>query len=86
MMVIEERMPSRTAERRHYHVEARQFFYVLDGELTMEMEGVCHSIPARSGIEVAPGVYHQARNDSSQDVRFIVASSPTTRGDRVDVD
>ena len=85
LMVIQERMPPRTAERRHYHNKARQFFYVLDGELTMELEGCRHILTARTGIEIKPGAAHQARNDSDEDTHFIVVSSPTSRGDRTEV-
>lgn len=86
MMVIQERMPPHTAEKRHFHEVARQFFYVLSGELTMELDGEYHRVPAMSGIAIPPTIRHQARNDSSDDVHFLVASSPTTRGDRIDID
>jgi quercetin dioxygenase-like cupin family protein len=85
MMIIQERMPPRTAEKRHFHLTARQFFYVLAGELTMELEGEHHLLPPMTGIEIVPGARHQARNDSDSDVHFIVASSPSTRGDRTDI-
>jgi mannose-6-phosphate isomerase-like protein (cupin superfamily) len=85
LMVIEERMPPQTAEVRHYHTKARQFFYVLSGTLTMELNGEPHTIPARAGIEIPPTTPHQARNDGAEDVFFLVISSPTTRGDRVDL-
>jgi len=39
LSVIEERMPAGAREQRHFHTKARQFFYVLEGELTMEVEG-----------------------------------------------
>jgi hypothetical protein len=32
------------------------------------------------------GAHHQARNDDASDVYFLVVSTPTTRGDRTDVD
>jgi mannose-6-phosphate isomerase-like protein (cupin superfamily) len=86
LLVIQERMPKETAERRHYHSAARQFFYVLEGELTVELDGVIHRLARNSGIEVAPGVIHQVRNASEGDVDFLVTSSPSTRGDRVDLD
>lgn len=86
MLVIQERMPPRTAERRHFHTKAWQFFYVLSGALTMELEGVRHLLTAMSGIEIPPGACHQARNDGGSDVHFLVASSPSTRGDRTDLD
>ncbi len=77
-------MPAGTAEQRHHHERARQFFYVLDGELTMEVAGEQHLLQAANGIEISPGVKHQARNESPEPVRFLVISSPTTRGDRID--
>jgi quercetin dioxygenase-like cupin family protein len=85
MMVIQERMPPGAAEQRHYHSIARQFFYVLSGELTMELEGVVHRVPAMTGIEIHPQSKHQARNEAETDVHFLVVSSPTTRGDRTDI-
>jgi quercetin dioxygenase-like cupin family protein len=84
MMVIQERMPPGTSEHPHHHVKAQQFFFVLSGTLVMEIEGETHQLTAGSGISVPPGSVHQARNDSADDVHFLVASSPTTRGDRVD--
>jgi quercetin dioxygenase-like cupin family protein len=86
MMVIQERMPPHTAEKRHYHAVARQFFYVLSGVLTMELDGEYHRVTAMSGIAIPPAIRHQARNDDSADVHFLVVSSPTTRGDRIDTE
>jgi mannose-6-phosphate isomerase-like protein (cupin superfamily) len=85
MTVVQERMPPRTCEKRHFHAQARQFFYVLSGWLTMEIEGRYHLLGARNGMEVAPGQVHQARNEGPDDLHFLVISSATTRDDRTDV-
>ncbi|MEQ1717554.1 MAG: cupin domain-containing protein, partial [Hyphomicrobium sp.] len=82
LSVIHERMPAGTSETRHYHERARQFFFVLSGELTMERAGTRHAIAAGHGLEIRPGARHQAINASSADVEFLVISAPTTRGDR----
>ena len=84
LLVIEERMPPGTSEVRHYHSRARHFFYVLSGELTMEVEGLQDSIPAAHGIQIPPQTPHQAMNIGDEDVSFLVISSPSTRGDRTD--
>jgi mannose-6-phosphate isomerase-like protein (cupin superfamily) len=84
LSVIEERMPPGTAERRHLHDRARQFFYVLAGELTLEVEGVTHRLGIGEGLEVAPRQPHQAFNRSEDDVRFLVISQPPSHGDRSD--
>lgn len=84
LSVIEERMPPATSEVRHWHARARQFFYVLDGTLTLEVEGVVHQLPARTGLELPPGTAHQAFNQSGAAVEFLVVSEPPSHGDRHD--
>ena len=86
LSVIEERMPPGTAEVRHRHVRARQFFYVLEGEAVLELEGVQHRLGTREGLHVPPGAAHQMRNDTDAELRFIVVSSPKSHGDRETVD
>jgi mannose-6-phosphate isomerase-like protein (cupin superfamily) len=82
LSVILERMPPGTSEVRHYHVRARQFFFVLEGELTIAIEREESTVDQQQGIEVAPQVPHQVFNRSSQDVRFLVISQPPSHGDR----
>jgi uncharacterized cupin superfamily protein len=86
LSVIEERMPPGTRETRHWHARARQFFYVLQGTLTLEVEGVTHSLAARSGIELPQGMAHQAMNETTADVEFLVISEPPSHGDRRETD
>ena len=84
--VSEEQMPPGSRGERHWHARARQFFYVLSGTLTLEVEGVTHTLPARSGIELPPGTAHQAMNDTAAIVEFLVISEPRTYGDRHETD
>ncbi|SEJ63947.1 Mannose-6-phosphate isomerase, cupin superfamily [Sphingobium sp. AP50] len=84
LSVIQERIQPSAAEARHYHEKARQFFYVLAGELTMEADGVTHRLSAGQGIEIAPGVPHQAQNQSNAPVDILVTSTPKSHGDRVE--
>ena len=84
LTVIEEFMPPGAAEIRHHHERAQQFFYILNGEVLMEVDGENILIPAGSGIRILPGVQHQIRNPSSEAVRFLVVSHPPSRGDRIE--
>lgn len=84
LAVIEEFMPPGAAEIRHHHEHAQQFFYVLDGEILMEVDGENTLVPAGSGIRILPGMRHQVRNPTSGAVRFLVISQPPSRGDRID--
>jgi mannose-6-phosphate isomerase-like protein (cupin superfamily) len=83
LSVIHERMPPGTAEERHRHSKANQFFFVLSGQLSMALEGELHHIGAQEGLSVPAGAVHQARNDCDAAVEFLVISAPTTRGDRM---
>lgn len=82
LSVIEESMPPGSAEQRHFHVRAMQFFYVLDGELTIEVDGQMQAIGPRQGVEILPGQAHQVANRSDFAVRFLVISQPPGQGDR----
>jgi len=76
-------MPTGTSEIRHSHVLARQFFFVLEGELTLEVEYHEFVLHAGDGIEISPGQRHQALNRSANPVRMIVTSQPPSHGDRI---
>ncbi len=83
LSVIQERMPGDTAEVRHFHRHAQQFFYVLSGEAVMEVNGHPVVLTAGEGIWISAGVSHQMKNDSSDEVQFLVISQPPSHGDRV---
>ncbi|HUB89019.1 MAG TPA: cupin domain-containing protein [Dyella sp.] len=83
LSVIEERMPPGSFEQRHRHVHARQFFYVLEGEVTIELEGAVHRLQCGEGLHVPPGGAHQVRNEGEGNARFVVVSSPKSHGDRI---
>lgn len=82
LTVIEERMPPGSEEQRHWHQRAQQYFYVLEGELTMQFDERAVALTPGQGIEIAPGVPHQAKNVSGADVGFLVISQPPSHGDR----
>jgi mannose-6-phosphate isomerase-like protein (cupin superfamily) len=81
--IIEELMPPGTSEVRHSHARARQFFFVLEGELTVEVEHHHFMVQAGEGIEISPGQRHQVLNRSANPARMIVTSQPPSHGDRI---
>jgi mannose-6-phosphate isomerase-like protein (cupin superfamily) len=84
LSIIHERMPADRTEIRHRHAVARQFFFVVAGEPTIEVEGEVSTIRAGEGLEIEPGAHQRACNASRGDIEFPVISHPMTRGDRVD--
>lgn len=85
LSVIEERMPPGTHERRHVHRHSLQFFYVRSGCLTIECRGRAARLRAGDGLHVPPGVAHRVSNRGREDTLFLVVSSPSTAGDRIEV-
>ena len=86
LSVIEELMPSKTKEKKHYHNRSQQFFRILKGTATFEFEDELIHIQEGNGIHIPPMTKHRIRNDQNVDLEFIVISQPSTRGDRVDVE
>lgn len=83
LSVKRERMPPHTAEQRHYHERARQFFYILKGTALFETDQGRISVQAEQGLEIAPGIRHRILNEGSEDLEFILSSQPSTAGDRI---
>jgi mannose-6-phosphate isomerase-like protein (cupin superfamily) len=83
LSVIHERMPPQTSEIRHYHQHSRQFFFVLSGSPTLEVNGERFILTSQEGVEVPPHIPHQMFNESESAAEFLVISQPTSKGDRV---
>ncbi|MEM8999037.1 MAG: cupin domain-containing protein [Bacteroidota bacterium] len=82
LSIIEELMPPKTQEKRYYHNNSQQFFRILRGKATFEIDII--EVKSGSGIHILPKTKHRIRNDQSENLEFIVISEPTTRGDRYD--
>lgn len=82
LSVIQERMPAGAAEVRHFHHRAQQFFYILTGEAVMEVDGRPMALAAGEGIWIPAGSSHQMKNESDDEVHFLVISQPPSHGDR----
>jgi mannose-6-phosphate isomerase-like protein (cupin superfamily) len=85
LSVIRERVPPGAGEVKHFHSRARQFFFVISGEATLEFNGRSVTFGPGQGVHVPPDTHHRFANYSARDVVFLVVSSPSTAGDRTDV-
>lgn len=82
LSIIQEAVPPGKKEVRHYHKEAKQFFYILKGSAVIEVDGTKHTVNKGEGIFISAGTPHQLMNESSEMLEFIVVSSPKSHGDR----
>jgi mannose-6-phosphate isomerase-like protein (cupin superfamily) len=83
--IVQERVPPGKSEVRHFHNSARQYFFVLEGEATLDLGSEIVTLGKHEGLEVPPQTSHQFRNESDKDVVFLVISAPKSHGDRIEV-
>ena len=85
LTVKHERMPAGSSEMPHFHTKARQFFFVLSGEATVEIAGERQTLHKHEGVEVAPQRTHHIVNNSPAEVEFLVISQPSADSDRTTI-
>jgi len=76
LSVIQERVPPRSSEVRHIHEKSEQFFFVLSGCATLEVNGEEFQITAHQGFHVPSNTLHQLINNGDVDLHFLVTSTP----------
>jgi mannose-6-phosphate isomerase-like protein (cupin superfamily) len=86
LSVIQERIPPGAGEIEHFHQRARQLFFVLTGELQIQLGEKRLLLSPNDSLEIPPGEPHRVRNAGTVDATFLVVSAPTTRGDRVNLE
>jgi mannose-6-phosphate isomerase-like protein (cupin superfamily) len=84
--VIFETMPPDTSEKNHFHKIAEQFFYCLEGSLSIECNNEKQVISNNEGLIIPAGTPHKVRNVSNGIARFLVVSCPDSQEDRIDLE
>ena len=82
LSIKQEKMPSRTSEALHYHSNAQQFFFILKGVATFEVEDKTVTVGEGEGFHIQAGVRHRILNNTSEDLEFVLSSQPSTNNDR----
>ena len=83
LLVIEETMASGCGEKHHYHNQAAQCFYMLAGRAVMQFaEGQTVKIDTGMALHIPPKTRHAIINQTDEEIRFLVISAPSSRGDR----
>ena len=67
------------ATQRHYHGEAEEIYFVLEGEAEMELDGDRARVEAGQAIPIPPGARHQIRNAGARPLRILCCRSPPYR-------
>jgi len=85
LSIIQEKMPPGASENVHYHEVAQQFFFILKGHATFEVNGTTYDVRAGQGFHIRPKQKHRIVNNSNEPLEFIVTSEPKSHGDRIDL-
>ena len=85
LSVKQEQMPAQTAEDFHYHKEAQQFFYILNGTASFEIDNNTYTVRRGEGFHVLPGEVHRIVNNTEEPLEFILSSQPSTQNDRYNI-
>lgn len=82
LTVIQECIAPGESEVKHFHRQSRQLFYVLDGQLRIELETEVLLLESGDSVEIVPDLPHRVSNVSPAPVTLLVISSPSTSHDR----
>jgi mannose-6-phosphate isomerase-like protein (cupin superfamily) len=85
LSVKQERMPAGASEALHYHAQAQQFFFMLKGEASFEIENQTVVVKEQEGIHIPAGKKHRIINHTQSAIEFILSSQPSTADDRINV-
>ena len=66
-------LPGRVTER-HYHKLSEEFYYILEGRGTMEINGRVRDVVPGDAILIPAGSWHQIRADEA--LRFLCCCAP----------
>ena len=72
--LAEASVPAGSATERHYHKKSEEFYFLLEGEGTMEIDGETRSVAPGDAILIPPGAWHQIAASSA--LRFLCCCAP----------
>jgi mannose-6-phosphate isomerase-like protein (cupin superfamily) len=65
--------------RRHYHAEAEEIYFVLEGQGELELDGERAGVRPGDAVPIPPGAWHELRNTGAGDLRILCCCAPPYR-------
>ncbi|MGN6533721.1 MAG: cupin domain-containing protein [Ginsengibacter sp.] len=84
--VKQEMMPPGALEQLHYHDKSEQFFFILAGTATFEIEGKQIEVSVHEGLQISAGKKHRIINNGTSNLEFILCSQPSISNDRINIE
>jgi mannose-6-phosphate isomerase-like protein (cupin superfamily) len=70
------RLPPRSANTLHKHVQAEEFYFVLEGTGRIRVDGETLTVPEHGGLLVGPASLRQVFNDTDEDALWLIIGAP----------
>jgi mannose-6-phosphate isomerase-like protein (cupin superfamily) len=86
LCVTREMIPPGKSEKKHFHSETQQFFYIIHGSAVFYMAGKEVKVNSDEGMHILPGTIHSISNTGDENLEFIVISDFPTQKDRINTD
>lgn len=74
--LAEARIPSGEATAAHYHPQAEEIYYLLEGRGRMQIEDEIREVGPGDAIAIPPGQRHQITTISAEPLRFLCCCAP----------
>jgi mannose-6-phosphate isomerase-like protein (cupin superfamily) len=75
--LAEASLPPGGATQRHYHRVSEEFYYILEGGGTMEIDGEVREVGPGDAILIPAGAWHQIRSQKEgETLRFLCCCAP----------
>ena len=82
LLVVEETLAPGSSEKHHYHNQAAQCSYMLAGRAVMQFADAQNvEIDTGMASHIPPETCHAIVNQTGEEIRFLVISTPSSRGD-----
>jgi putative monooxygenase len=60
----------------HYHPYSEEFIYLVTGQITAQLDGVNHDVPARHGLFIPINVRHRLKNEGKEEAFLVFHLGP----------
>lgn len=70
----------------HYHNIMEENFYILEGDIDIFVDGVCHHLSEGQMIHIEPGEVHYCINRYDKPVKMVSTLAPFQEKDKVEVE
>ena len=74
--LAEATLPAKGSTLRHYHKKSEEFYYLLEGEAQMEINGVTKKMSSGDAVLIPAGAWHQITANEDGPIRLLCCCAP----------